>query len=72
MDVIKHHGLEGNILFWHTGGLMNMQNKRYDCFRISEKLKPFGTLDSLKGSPVKHALLKIKGLEQEETCDDVL
>ena len=25
MDVIKHHGLEGNILFWHTGGLMNMQ-----------------------------------------------
>ena len=30
--------------------------------------KAFWTLDSLKGSPVKHALLKIKGLEQEETC----
>ena len=34
--------------------------------------KAFWTLDSLKGSPVKHALLKIKGLEQEETCDEVL
>ncbi len=25
MDMIKQNKVEGNILFWHTGGLMNMQ-----------------------------------------------
>ncbi len=25
LDMVKNHNIDGNILFWHTGGLMNMQ-----------------------------------------------